>query len=64
MVLGLVRWPGRFLTAPDTGDHAVRISKIIRQYPCEDLIIMGKSDQVAGLFVVEGRTSNEVIARE
>jgi hypothetical protein len=64
LVLGWVRWPGRFLTASDTGNPVTQISKIIRRYPCEDLIIMGKSDQVAGSFVVEGHTLKEVIARE
>ena len=64
LVLDWVCWPGWSITACDTNSHVTVVVNTIRQYPCEDLIIAGKSDQVAGFLVVEGHTSKEVIARE
>jgi hypothetical protein len=64
LVLSWVLWAGWFLSASETDNHVTVLGDIIREYPCEDLIIAEKSDHVAGLFVVEGHTSKEVIARE
>ena len=64
LVLGWIRWEGWSLTVSDRSNHVMQIANIIWRYPCEDLIITGNLYQVAGLFVVEGHTSKEVIARE